>query len=263
VAAASVLVAVAHGGPGITAIGPVRRRLFRRLAGYGPAGHVALTFDDGPDPRSTPGFLDLLSRRDVHATFFMLGSMVAAAPGLAGEIAAAGHEIAVHGWDHRYLTLRGPAAAYDDIARARDAIAGATGRVPVFFRPPYGVLSGGALLAARRLALRPLLWTCWGREWVPGATAGMVYATLMRDLSGGGTVLLHDSDGTSPPGASRAALGALPRLLDECARRGLRPGTAAEHSAARQPASRSASQPAAVRRPPEAGPATTAVRRGQ
>jgi peptidoglycan/xylan/chitin deacetylase (PgdA/CDA1 family) len=81
---------VAHGGPGITAIGPVRRRLFRRLAGYGSAGHVALTFDDGPDPRSTPGFLDLLSRRDVQATFFMLGSMVAAAPGLAGETAAAG-----------------------------------------------------------------------------------------------------------------------------------------------------------------------------
>jgi peptidoglycan/xylan/chitin deacetylase (PgdA/CDA1 family) len=147
--------------------------------------------------RTPPRFLDLLSRRDVHATFFMLGSMVAAAPGLAGEIAAAGHEIAVHGWDHRYLTLRGPAAACDDIARARDTIAGATGRAPVFFRPPYGVLSGGALLAARRLALRPLLWACWGREWVTR----------------------HDT--------------------------------------------RSASQPAAVRRPPEAGPATTAVRRGQ
>ncbi|HEY4463828.1 MAG TPA: polysaccharide deacetylase family protein [Streptosporangiaceae bacterium] len=232
IAAASVLVAVAHGGPGITAIGPVRRRMFPRLAGYGPGGQVALTFDDGPDPRSTPRFLDLLSRSGVHATFFMLGSMVAAAPGLAGEIAAAGHEIAVHGWDHRYLTLRGPAAAYDDIARARDTIAGATGRVPAFFRPPYGVLSGGALLAARRLTLRPLLWTCWGREWVPGATPGTVYATLLKGLSDGGTVLLHDSDCTSPPGASRAALGALPRLLDECARRGLRPGTAAGHWAA-------------------------------
>ncbi len=242
-----MLVAVAQGGPGITAIGPVRRRLFRRLAGYGAAGHVALTFDDGPDPRSTPRFLDLLSRRDVRATFFMLGSMAAAAPGMAGEIAAAGHEIAVHGWDHRYLTLRGPVAAYDDIARARDTIADATGRVPAFFRPPYGVLSGGALLAARRLTLRPLLWTCWGREWVPGATPGMVYATLMRDLSGGGTVLLHDSDCTSPPGASRAALDALPRLLDECARRGLSVGTAAEHDAFCDPAG-------PVRRTPEAGP---------
>ena len=53
-------VAVAQGGPGLTALGPVRRRLAGRLAGYGDPGHVALTFDDGPDPRSTPAFLDLL-----------------------------------------------------------------------------------------------------------------------------------------------------------------------------------------------------------
>jgi peptidoglycan-N-acetylglucosamine deacetylase len=153
--------AVGQGGPGLTALGPVRRRLFRRLAGYGDAGHVALTFDDGPDPRSTPDFLDLLARRDVRATFFLLGSMTAAAPGLAAEVAAAGHEIAVHGWEHRYLTARGPRDTFRDLARARDTTATATGQVPVYYRPPYGVLSGGALVAARRLGLRPLLWTCW------------------------------------------------------------------------------------------------------
>jgi len=142
---------IAQGGPGITALGPVRRRLFRRLAGYGDPGHVALTFDDGPDPRSTRGFLDLLARRDIRATFFMLGSMVAAAPGLAAEVAAAGHEIAVHGWDHRYLTLRGPQDTFRDMTRARKVIAETTGQVPVYVRPPYGVLSGGALLAAGRL----------------------------------------------------------------------------------------------------------------
>jgi hypothetical protein len=98
------------------------------------------------------------------------------------------------------------------------------------------VLSGSALLATRRLALQPLLWTCWGREWVPGATPGSVCATLLRDLSGGGTVLLHDSGCTSGPGASRAALGALPWLLDECARRGLSVGTAAEHAPSAKPA---------------------------
>ena len=220
---------VAQGGPGITAIGPVRRHLLGRLAGYGDAGHVALTFDDGPDPRSTPDFLDLLARRDARATFFMLGSMTAAAPGLAAEVAAAGHEIAVHGWEHRYLTVRGPRDTFRDLARARDAIAEATGQVPAYFRPPYGVLSGAALVAARRLGLRPLLWTCWGREWVQGATAESVSGTLCRNLSGGGTVLLHDSDSTAPPGASRRALDALPWLLDECARRGLAIGPAAEH----------------------------------
>lgn len=232
---AATVAAVAQGGPGLTTIGPVRRLLFPGLAGYGSPGHVALTLDDGPDPRSTPRFLDLLSRREIRATFFLLGSMAAAAPGLTGEIAAAGHEIGVHGWDHRYLTVRSPKAAHQDLARARDIIADITGQEPAFFRPPCGVLSGGALLAAGRLGLRPLLWTCWGREWTAGATPDSVYSTLMAGLSGGGTVLLHDSDATSPPGSARAALGALPRLLDACADRGLTVGTAAEHGVYRRP----------------------------
>src|SRR6478609_1886057 len=86
--------AIAHAGPGLTAIGPVRRLAFPRLAGLGRPDHVALTF------------LDLLAARRLHATFFLLGSMVARAPRLAAEIAAAGHEIAIHGWDHRYTVLR-------------------------------------------------------------------------------------------------------------------------------------------------------------
>jgi peptidoglycan-N-acetylglucosamine deacetylase len=218
-------------GPGITGLGPVRRALFPRLAGRGDAGHVALTFDDGPDPAMTPRVLDALASRGVRATFFLLGSMVQRAPGLAAEIAAAGHEVGVHGWDHRYLVLRGPAATWDDISHARDIVAAATGREPRWFRPPYGVLSAPALLAARRLGLTPVLWTCWGREWARGSTPASVYATLTAGLAGGGTVLLHDCDITKPPGSARAALGALAPLLDECARRGLRVGPLAEHRA--------------------------------
>jgi peptidoglycan/xylan/chitin deacetylase (PgdA/CDA1 family) len=221
--------AVAHAGPGLTALGPVRRRLFPRLAGLGRPDHVALTFDDGPDPASTPAFLDLLAQRRTHATFFLLGCMVAAAPRLAAEISAAGHEVAIHGWDHRYTILRTPWDVSGDLARAQDAVSAATGQRPRFFRPPYGVLSSGAILAARRLGLTPVLWSSWGREWAPGATADSVFATAAADLTGGATLLLHDSDCTAPPGTAAAALGALPQLLDECAARGLAAGTLAEH----------------------------------
>ena len=228
--AGGAALAVAQGGPGLTALAPVRR-LFPRLAGAGRPDHVALTFDDGPDPRFTPRLLATLDARRVHATFFLLGPMVQAAPGLAAEIASAGHEIAVHGWEHRYATLRGPGALHDDLARACDTIAAATGAVPRLYRPPYGVLSAGALIAARRLGLRPILWSSWGREWAPGATPGSVQATLASTLAGGATVLLHDSEAAAPAGTAAAALGALPWLLGECGRRGLRAGPLAEHLA--------------------------------
>jgi len=228
-AVAAAGLAVAHAGPGITGLGPARKLVFRRLAGQGDPGHVALTFDDGPDPESPPEFVRVLAEAGVRATFFMLGSMVAKAPGLAAQISAAGHEVGVHGFDHRYLTVRGPRATRSDLTRATDLIAEVTGTRPTLFRPPYGVLSGPALLTARELGLTPVLWGSWGREWTPGASPASVLQTLVSGLDGGVTVLLHDSGCTSPPGSWQAGLAALRPLLDECDRRGLRVGPLADH----------------------------------
>jgi peptidoglycan/xylan/chitin deacetylase (PgdA/CDA1 family) len=221
--------AVAHAGPGITGLGPVRRAAFPGLAGQGDPGHVALTFDDGPDPAATPRFAEVLASQGVRATFFLLGHMAARSPGLVADLAAAGHEIGVHGWEHRYLTLRGPRATREDMRRATEEIAAAAGTRPRLFRPPYGVLTGGALAAARHLGLTPVLWGAWGREWTAGSTPESVRATLTAGLHGGVTLLLHDSDCTSPAGSWRAALGALPLLLDDCASRGLAVGPLREH----------------------------------
>jgi peptidoglycan/xylan/chitin deacetylase (PgdA/CDA1 family) len=92
------------------------------------------------------------------------------------------------------------------------------------------VLSTAAILAARRLGLMPVLWSCCGREWTRGATPQSVLATLKQDLRGGATVLLHDSDCTSRAGSARVALGALPLLLDECAKQELQVGPLGEHA---------------------------------
>ncbi|WP_250281624.1 MULTISPECIES: polysaccharide deacetylase family protein [unclassified Frankia] len=232
-AAATGTVAAVHALPALTSVPGLRRRLVPGLAGVGDPGHVALTFDDGPDPTSTPRFLEALAAHEVRATFFLLGSMLVRAPELGRDLVQAGHEVAVHGWEHRYFVLRGPTATYDDLARARDLVGDVTGQTPAFFRPPYGVLSTAVLRAARRLRLRPVLWTAWGKDWSSRATPRSVLDTVRRDLVGGGTVLLHDSDCTSAPGAWRSALGALPALLDECAGRGLRVGPLREHLAPR------------------------------
>jgi peptidoglycan/xylan/chitin deacetylase (PgdA/CDA1 family) len=227
VAAAGI--AVVQAAPGLAGLAPVRNAFFPALSGTGRPDHVALTFDDGPDHTGTPLFLDCLKSRQTRATFFLLGSRVALMPRLAAEIAGAGHEVAVHGWDHRYLPLRGPLATYDDLARTVETIASATGVVPWLFRPPYGVLSTSAIVAARRLGLTTVLWSSWGREWTPGATAHSVFGTLKADLRGGATVLLHDCDSTSPAGSAQAALGALPLLLDECRKQELSVGPLGEH----------------------------------
>ncbi len=159
----------------------------------------------------------------------MLGEMVRKAPGLAAEVAAAGHEVAVHGDGHVSMLRRPPRAAFDDIERARDAIVEATGVEPRWFRPPYGTLSAGALRGARRLNLHTVLWTSWGRDWRPEATPETVVHDVLRGNVAGGTVLLHDSDCTSSPGSWHATVGALPLLADELGARGLRVGPVGEH----------------------------------
>ena len=106
-----------------------------RLVGVGRRGSVAVTFDDGPDPHTTPEFLRVLDELGWHATFFMLGDMVRRSPSVAREVAEAGHEVAVHGDLHRNMLRRTPRATEHDVANACDTIAAATGvRHPVVFR---------------------------------------------------------------------------------------------------------------------------------
>jgi peptidoglycan/xylan/chitin deacetylase (PgdA/CDA1 family) len=211
---------LAHGLPAVSALPAVRSRLTPRLGGTGRADHLALTFDDGPDPASTGAFLSVLDRLSWKATFFMLGTMARRAPGLAAEVAAAGHEIAVHGDVHVSQLARSPRAVIDDVARARDTLAELTGQAPRWNRPPYGVLAGAGVLAARRAGLSVVLWSTWGRDWRQDATADSVVTDILAGLPGGprgrpgGTILLHDSDCTSDPGSWRSALDALPLLAE-------------------------------------------------
>ncbi len=218
-----------HAAPGLTNVDIVRRALFPGLSGVGAPGHVAVTFDDGPQPESTPAFLEALDRLGWKATFFMLGSMVARSPALAAEVAAAGHEIAVHGYTHRSEMFRTLPAVHADMARAVATISDATGRELHWFRPPYGTLSAGGVVAARRQRLRTVLWSTWGRDWRAEATPATVVADVKEHLGPGATVLLHDSDCTSAPGAWRSALGALEPLAELFAERGLQAGTLGAH----------------------------------
>jgi peptidoglycan/xylan/chitin deacetylase (PgdA/CDA1 family) len=147
---------------------------------------------------------------------------------VAREIVARGHEIGVHGNEHRNHLTRSPGWVQRDLERAVATIAAATGEQPRWFRPPYGVLTSGSLRAGRRLGLTPVLWTAWGRDW-ERTTAARVVDTLRPGLRSGATLLLHDSDCTATPGSWTATAAALPLLAEELTGRGLAVRPLGEH----------------------------------
>ena len=240
---ALIAAALGHAGPAAGAVGPLRRMFLPGYAGQGDSGHVALTFDDGPSRLSTPRFLDLLADTGVRATFFVLGSSLSRDLPLAREMTAQGHELAVHGWDHRLLIGRVPREVRADLHRAHGLVGELTGYPPLWYRPPYGVASTTALRTARSLGMAPVLWTAWGRDWSRRATPGSVSRAVLRVRQAGGTVLLHDADTYSAPGSWRAAVGALPGLLRVWKESGLRVGPLGEHGLPSTPGSASAQIP--------------------
>ncbi|HLH46610.1 MAG TPA: polysaccharide deacetylase family protein [Acidimicrobiales bacterium] len=222
--------------PATSALRRVRSVVAPTLAGVGDRDHVALTFDDGPDAASTPKFLDELDLLGWKATFFLLGSQVRRSGGLAAEIVARGHEVGVHGDEHRNHLALPWWKAVDDVSRARDLIAGATGQPLRWFRPPYGAVSASSLVAARRAELQLVLWTTWGRDWEAGLDGDAVAATVEATRRPGATVLLHDSDVTSSPLSWEATLPALPILAERWAAEGLRVGPLRDHGLRLRPA---------------------------
>jgi peptidoglycan-N-acetylglucosamine deacetylase len=178
------------------------------------ADGIAITFDDGPHREGTPAMLDALQRAGVQATFFLVGEQVDRNPTLAAEIAAAGHEVALHGYRHRLMLRRTPADMRDDCARALDAVVRATGLAPSLYRPPYGVFSLGGLAEVRRRGWRPILWSRWGRDWERRATPASIARLASRGLSNGDVVLLHDADDYSSEGSWRRTAAALPDVLE-------------------------------------------------
>jgi peptidoglycan/xylan/chitin deacetylase (PgdA/CDA1 family) len=206
-----------------------RCRLLPGLSGVGRPDHVALTFDDGPDPVSTPLILDALDTFGWRATFFCLGSQAQRCPRVVGELVARGHEIGVHGYAHRSHLRRATPGVIRDVAQARAVLEDLSGAPVRWFRPPYGAVSAASLVTARRLDLRLVLWTTWGLDWRPDASGASVARNVRRTFVPGATVLLHDSDITSAPRSWKATVEAMPLLAGEWHDRGVQIGPLSEH----------------------------------
>lgn len=197
---------------------------FARTLKSGPAGQpqVALTFDDGPDPTWTPRILEILDRHGVTAAFFMLGTQAEAHPDLVRQVAAAGHEVGVHGYRHRVPAFQGLRSTLQDVGATVRVLTGITGQRPRYFRPPWGIFNLWTGIAARRHGLIPIVWSLYVSEWSESTTASSIYAEAMRHARPGGVILLHDCAGPgSRPDAPVVVARALPRLITGLRRKGL------------------------------------------
>lgn len=178
-------------------------------------GVCALTFDDGPDPVFTPLILDVLKGRGRKATFFVLGKKAARYPDIMSRMASEGHEVGVHGWDHRHPWLLGPLTSATLTAKALEATKPYRGDGAAKFRPPWGYWSAWTLASSR--GFRRVMWCLPGNDWTRGATADSVTEQVTARVAPGSIVLLHDGGSYSEITAQ-----ALPRILDILEEKGLR-----------------------------------------
>ncbi len=214
--------AVAHAAPALApVVPPVGRALPVVLRQDGCDG-VALTFDDGPHPQGTPAILETLREASASATFFLAGEQVLRRPALVAEIVAAGHRVELHCHRHRNQLRLTPRQLLEDAERARAAIEEAGGQAVSDYRPPYGIFSAAGLRAVRRRGWRPVLWSRWGSDWRRRARAESIAARATDRIAAGDIVLLHDADYYSAPGSWVRTAAALPIVLEELERRGLK-----------------------------------------
>lgn len=201
-----------------------------RLTGIGavsraPAGrrHVAITFDDGPDPRYTPRILDLLEKHQIKACFFLVGQKAREHPEIVRRIAAAGHEIGVHGYSHKPAWLLGPRATAREIDKAILAVEEVTGQKPLYFRPAWGLFNLFSPIYCRKKGVKFILWTYMSWDWTKKATPQSIIQKTLRRLADGAILVFHDSD-TAPgaaPGSPEKVVAALSVIIEELKSRGL------------------------------------------
>ena len=149
---------------------------------------VALTFDDGPRNSTTGRLLEGLALREVPATFFLLGSRIAGSEELIREMAADGHQIGVHTFDHVVVADLSRADFDLQVGKTRALLASILGPGEFWLRPPYGIVDA----SVRRWSDGPLiLWSVDPEDWAKLSPEAVVQAAL-KEAGPNDIVLLHD-----------------------------------------------------------------------
>ncbi len=198
-----------------------RSEMFADVIARGQAGRslVALTFDDGPDPVSTPVILEALSKRGYRATFFLIGRKAAAHPDLVRTIVEAGHELGIHGYAHDRMTAwHAPARIAADISKAQALLLRLVGKHIFWYRPPIGHVSPRTAVAVRKSDVELVTWSVRCLDGLRRSSPKRVLACVERKLHDGAIIMLHDAAERSD--FVPAGVVAIEAILDVIAKRG-------------------------------------------
>ncbi|MGO9084068.1 MAG: polysaccharide deacetylase family protein [Candidatus Sulfotelmatobacter sp.] len=204
IAGTTVAAAVAAGYQSMAPTGQWYGHTFTGL-GRG-AKQLALTYDDGPNDPHTLRLLDVLARHDVHATFFLIGRYVQQCPDIVRQVAAAGHVVGNHTFNHPLLIFKPESEIRRELTDCRaalqDAMGGHSSAFSNLFRPPFGGRRPAVLRVARELGFDPIMWNVTGYDW-NAPPAAVIERKVARRICGGNVILLHDG-GHKQMGADRS-----------------------------------------------------------
>ena len=171
------------------------------------APRVALTFDDGPNARYTPLLLEGLRKRNIHATFFLLGENILKNKELLLRMQKDGHLIGCHTWSHVQLDKISPSSANREILKTNSLIYHITGTYPTCLRPPYGAWKKDLELPVTML---PVFWDVDTLDW-QSQNPESILDIVRKNVQAGSIILMHDSYDSSV----RAALAITDELTEK------------------------------------------------
>jgi peptidoglycan-N-acetylglucosamine deacetylase len=188
----SAVAAAAASAAGYQSMAPTGQWFGRTFTGLPPGSkQLALTYDDGPNDPHTQRLLEVLTRHEVHATFFLIGRYVQQRPDIVRDLVKAGHVVGNHTFTHPFLTFKGARELKSQLEHCDHALTDAAGEHSKLFRPPFGGRRPAVLRIARRMGLEPIMWNVTGYDW-NAPSAEHIERKVTSQVRGGDVVLLHD-----------------------------------------------------------------------
>lgn len=182
---------------------------------------VALTFDDGPNGAATSQILNILQKKNVKATFFVVGKNVQLYPDVAQREVDEGNVIGNHSLDHaKNLATMSSSALTKNLRQTDAIISHLIGVHPRFFRPPYGYTSTSMRNTLHKLGYQTVLWNDDPKDWDLATSPKMITQTVLAELHPGAIVILHDGRDTHVHYSRANIIAALPGLIDAIRQRG-------------------------------------------